>query len=153
MLGVRVRDQSEQPGNARAGAAQIRRDAVDVSGAPHERIREYGYVYYREHGHRRRRQPWIGGEHHENREPRLQNAADERRRLDGGQVVLPRLAGRAARPHGRQTESDAGLALGMNYHSQAVLDERQHQKEFGQPEEPDLALGGSFTVRRRRSEQ
>ena len=25
--------------------------------------------------------------------------------------------------------------------------------EFGQPEEPDLALGGSFTVRRRRSEE
>ena len=126
MLRVRVGDESEQPGNTRAGAAQIRRDAVDVSGAPHERIRENGYVYNREHGHRRRRQPWIGGEHHENREPRLQNAADEGRRLDGGQVILPRLAGRAARPHGRQTERDAGLALRVNYHAQAVLDERQH---------------------------
>ena len=153
MLGVRVRDQSEQPGNTRAGAAQIRRDAVDVSGAPHERIREHGNIDNGENGHRRRRQPWVGGEDHENCEPRLQNAANERRRLDGREIILPRLTGRAARPHGRQTESDAGLALGVNDHAQAVLDERQHQKEFGQPEEPDLALGGSFTVRRRRSEQ
>ena len=153
MLGVRVRDQSEQPGNTRAGATQIRRDAVDVGSAPHQGVGENGYVNNSEDGHRRRRQPWISGEHHENREPRLQNAADERRRLYCREIVLSRLAGRAARPHGRQTESDAGLTLGVNDHSQTVLDERQHQKEFGQPEEPDLALGGSFTVRRRRSEQ
>ena len=117
MLGVRVRDESEQPGDACARAAQMRSDAVDVSGAPHERIRENGNIDNGENGHRRRRQPWIGGEHHENREPRLQNAADERGRLDGGQIIFPRLTGRAARPHGRQTERDAGLALGVNYHA------------------------------------
>ena len=126
MLGVRVRDQSEQPGNTRAGATQIRRDAVDVGSAPHQGVGENGYVNDSEDGHRRRRQPWIGGEHHENREPRLQDAADERGRLDGRKIVLPRLACRAARPHRRQTECDAGLALGVNYHAQAVLDERQH---------------------------
>ena len=126
---------------------------MDVSGAPYERVREHGYVNNSEDGHRRRGESRVRGKYHKNSEPRLEDAADERRRLDGREIVLPRLAGRAARPHGRQTESDAGLTLGVNDHAQAVLDERQHQKEFGQPEEPDLALGGSFTVRRRRSEQ
>ncbi len=119
-------DQSEQPGNTRAGAAQIRRDAVDVGGAPHERVREDRNVNNGEDGHRRRGESRVRREYHKNCEPRLEDAADERRRLDGREIILPRLAGRAARPHGRQPERDAGLALGVNDHAQAVLDERQH---------------------------